>query len=174
MTGAFLPGLHVLPGFYRYPSRCAWTGQCLIVADTFVEGEFSEAGNMGFRRLADYTSGNNRLKQDKAMTAPVGQEQVSGKWRITFMMPAEYTLATLPEPLEAAVTLREVPGRLLAAIRYSGTWSQSRYQTREDRRREWIKDNQLKQIGPPIFARYNAPFMPWFLRRNEVLIPVER
>lgn len=160
-----------------------------IVAETFVEGDFSEVGNVGFRRLADYISGKNRGKkeismtapvnqesdsQKIAMTAPVGQDQVDGKWRITFMMPAKYTLATLPEPLDSEVTLREEPGRLMAAIRYSGTWSRSRYLKRERRLREWIGEKQLNETGQPIFARYNSPFMPWFLRRNEVLIPVNK
>ncbi|MGD9331684.1 MAG: heme-binding protein [Desulfobacterales bacterium] len=160
-----------------------------IVAETVVEGDFSAVGNVGFRRLFDYISGNNRRKQEIAMTAPVsqeassqkiamtapvGQEQVAGKWRVTFMMPTEYTLDTLPEPLNFDVTLREVPGRLIAAIRYSGPWGQARYQTHEDQLQVWIEDNQLVAVGPPIFARYNSPFMIWFLRRNEVLIPVQK
>jgi hypothetical protein len=108
------------------------------------------------------------------MTAPVGQEQVDGKWRVTFMMPAQFTMETLPEPLDPEVTLREEPGRLMAAIRYSGTWSKKRYMKREIRLREWIEAQSFTQIGGPVFARYNPPFMPWFLRRNEVLIPVKR
>jgi hypothetical protein len=160
-----------------------------IVAETFMEGDFSKVGNMAFRRLYGYISGNNRKKEEIAMTAPVtqeadsekiamtapvGQEQVNGKWRITFVMPAQYTMETLPEPLDPEVALREEPGRLMAAIRYSGTWTQTRYMEREVQLREWVEAQGLQQIGEPIFARYNPPFMPWFLRRNEVLIPVKR
>jgi len=160
-----------------------------IVAETFVKGDFSDVGDVAFRRLFDYISGNNRKKEEIPMTAPVtqesesqkipmtapvGQEQVDGRWRLTFMMPAEYTLETLPEPLDPEVTLRQEPGRLMAAIRYSGTWSQTRYMKREIRLREWAQAQGLTEIGEPIFARYNSPFMPWFLRRNEVLIPVKR
>jgi hypothetical protein len=160
-----------------------------IVAETFVEGDFSEVGNVAFRRLYNYISGDNRKKEEIAMTAPVtqepgsqkipmtapvSQEEVDGRWRVTFMMPAQYTMETLPEPLDPEVTLREEPGGLMAAIRYSGTWSKKRYMKREIRLREWIKAQGFTQIGEPIFARYNPPFMPWFLRRNEVLIPVKR
>ncbi len=160
-----------------------------IVAETFVEGDFKEVGNVGFRRLFDYISGNNRTRQEIemtapvaqeaeskkiAMTAPVGQEEADGKWRITFVMPAHYSVKTLPEPIDAAVTLREEPGRLMAAIRYSGTWSETRYTERESQLKGWIEAQEFKPTGLPIFARYNAPFIPWFLRRNEVLIPVER
>jgi hypothetical protein len=160
-----------------------------IVAETFVEGDFSKVGNVAFRRLYDYISGNN-LKREEiamtapvtqevnsekiAMTAPVGQEQANGKWRITFVMPTQYSMETLPKPLDSEVILREEPGRLMAAIRYSGSWSQERYIEREVRLRDWIEAQGLQQIGEPVFARYNSPFMPWLLRRNEVLIPVSR
>jgi hypothetical protein len=160
-----------------------------IVAETLVEGDFQEVGNEGFRRLYDYISGKNRKQQvipmtapvsqegtsEKIpMTAPVNQEQVGGKWRITFLMPSQYTIETLPEPLDARVKLTKVPGKLMAALSYSGTWSRRRYEEKEGRLKELIRQRGIKIVGEPVFARYNPPFMPWFLRRNEVLIPVAR
>jgi hypothetical protein len=160
-----------------------------IVAETLVEGDFSEVGNEGFRRLFDYISGKNRKRQSISMTAPVSQEatsekipmtapvnqeRVGEKWRITFLMPSQYSTETLPEPFDSRIKLVELPPRLLAAFQYSGTWSRERYEDRERRLRELILQRGLKIIGEPIFARYNPPFMPWFLRRNEVLIPVAR
>lgn len=160
-----------------------------IVAETLVEGDFSEVGNAGFRRLAGYIFGDNRKQQDIdmtapvsqesasekiAMTAPVNQETVGGKWRITFTMPAGYTMETLPTPLDDRVILKQEPARLMAAIRYSGTWSRERYQEKEASLRSFIDEQGLRVVGEPVFARYNPPFTLWFLRRNEVLIPVER
>jgi hypothetical protein len=160
-----------------------------IVAEILVEGDFQEVGNEGFRRLYDYISGNNRKQQTIPMTAPVSQEassekipmtapvnqeQVGGKWRISFLMPSQYTLETLPGPLDPRVQLTKVPGLLMAALSYSGTWSRGRYEEKEKRLKELIRRQGLKIVGEPVFARYNPPFMPWFLRRNEVLIPVAR
>jgi hypothetical protein len=160
-----------------------------IVAETFVQGDFEKVGNEGFRRLYGYISGENRKKESIsmtapvsqeassekiAMTAPVGQERVGGTWRITFVMPSAYTMETLPEPLDSRVILREIPEQLMAAMRYSGTWGRERYEERKARLLEGIQDRGLRPTGEPVFARYNPPFMPWFLRRNEVLIPVER
>ena len=108
------------------------------------------------------------------MTAPVTQERKGEKWRITFLMPSEYTLETLPEPLDERVRLRQTPSRLMAALKYSGTWSSQRYEEKEALLMEMIKERGLTQIGVPVWARYDPPFMPWFLRRNEVLIPVQR
>jgi hypothetical protein len=160
-----------------------------IVAGTLVEGDFETVGKEGFRRLYDYISGNNRKRQSIAMTAPVSQEasnekipmtapvnqeRIGAKWSITFLMPAQYTMETLPAPLDTRVVLKEEPARLMAAIKYSGTWSKKRYEKRKAELLRLIEKRSLRPGGEPIFARYNPPFMPWFLRRNEVLIPVER
>jgi hypothetical protein len=160
-----------------------------IVAETIVEGDFDEVGNEGFRILVAYIKGDNRKSQSISMTAPVSQEALSEKipmtapvtqerkgekWRITFLMPFTYTLETLPEPLDERVKLRETPARLMAALRYSGTWSRQRYEEKEALLMEMIKERGLTQVGVPVWARYDPPFMPWFLRRNEVLIPVQR
>jgi hypothetical protein len=159
-----------------------------IVAETLVEGEFSEVGSEGFRRLAGYISGRNRKQESIdmtapvsqepgpekiAMTAPVNQEAEDGIWRITFTMPAGYTMDTLPVPLDDRVTLKQEPGRLMAALGYSGTWGKDRYEEMETSLRSLISEQGLKATGEPVFARYNPPFTLWFLRRNEVLIPVE-
>jgi effector-binding domain-containing protein len=108
------------------------------------------------------------------MTAPVTQEQKDDQWRITFLMPAEYTLDTLPEPIDERVKLSEEPGRLMAAVRYSGTWSQEGYEKNKAMLLEFIQRRGLTIAGEAVWARYDPPFMPWFLRRNEVLIPVEK
>ena len=159
-----------------------------IVAETFVEGDLEEVGDEGFRRLYGYISGDNQKKQSIsmtapvgqeaksekiAMTAPVGQEQKDNRWRITFLMPAEYTLETLPVPTDSRVKLVQDPGRLMAAIRYSGTWSEAGYEENKALLEEFIEKRGLIKAGEPVWARYDPPFMPWFLRRNEVMIPIE-
>jgi effector-binding domain-containing protein len=160
-----------------------------IVAETLVEGNFEEVGNQGFRRLFAYISGNNQKTQSIpmtapvtqeaggvkiTMTAPVGQERVGEKWRITFLMPSQFTMETLPIPLDPNIRLKIIPGRLMATIRYSGTWSKKNFQANETQLLTWIAQHGLKPGGEPVWARYNPPFTPWFMRRNEILIPVER
>ncbi len=160
-----------------------------IVAETYVSGDLEDVGDEGFRRLYAYISGDNQKKQSISMTAPVAQESESEKismtapvsqeqkgnqWRITFLMPAEYTLETLPEPLDERVKLVKEPGRLMAAVRYSGTWSKKGYEKHKALLKEHIRRRGLTIAGAAVWARYDPPFMPWFLRRNEVLIPVEK
>ena len=158
-----------------------------ILAETIVEGNLEGAGNKAFNRLFRYISGENRSRIKVAMTAPVsqqpmgekikmtapvGQRRVQGKWAVSFMMPASYTLKTLPEPEDSNITLRQVPARRMAAVRYSGFWSEKRYLRYKLELESWIQERGLTIVGDPIWARYNPPFTLWFLRRNEILIPV--
>jgi len=159
-----------------------------ILAETVVEGDFEEAGNKAFNVLFGYISGDNRSREKLAMTAPVsqvpkgekikmtapvGQQRVQESWAVSFMMPASYTLETLPEPEDPKVTLRQVPARRMAAVRYSGFWNEKGYLRYKLELESWIHEKGHTIVGDPIWARYNAPFTPWFLRRNEILIPVD-
>ena len=159
-----------------------------IVAETVVDADFDEAGNMAFRRLFNYISGENRKKESIAMTAPVNQksssekiamtapvnqQQSEGKYIVSFLMPSKYTMETLPEPLDSSVRLRQIPARKVAVIRYSGSWSRKKYEAKKALLEEFIKNKGLKITGQDIFARYDPPFQIPFLRRNEVLFEVE-
>ncbi|MGD2029389.1 MAG: heme-binding protein [Desulfobacterales bacterium] len=159
-----------------------------ILAETIVEGDLKDAGNKAFRILFRYISGDNRSRKKVAMTAPVsqrpqgekiemtapvGQRPVQGNWAVSFMMPSSYTLKTLPEPENPNITLRQVPARRMAAVRYSGFWSEKGYLRYKSELESWIQERGLTIVGDPIWARYNSPFTPWFLRRNEILIPIE-
>jgi len=98
---------------------------------------------------------------------------VQGKWAVSFMMPAAYTMETLPEPEDPEVTLRQVPARRMAVVRYSGFWSEKGYLQNKSKLESWISAKGLTIIGDPIWARYNPPFTLWFLRRNEILFPID-
>ena len=108
------------------------------------------------------------------MTAPVSLQPAEGQWAVSFMMPASYTLETLPVPNDPEIILRRVPARRVATVRYSGFWSEKKYLRYKKILEAWIQKEGLTVAGDPIWARYNSPFTLWFLRRNEILIPVER
>ncbi len=158
-----------------------------VVAETVVAGSFERAGNQAFSRLFRYISGGNRSRhkvamtapvsqeptgEKIAMTAPVGQQPAQDRWVVSFTMPASYALETLPEPADPQVTVRQVPARQMAAMRYSGLWTESSYLTHKMKLESWVRSRGLLIAGDPVWARYNPPFTPWFLRRNEILIPV--
>jgi len=164
--------------------------EAYLVAETEVSGSFEDVGNEAFRRLAGFLFGANRTREKMAMTAPVTQQPLrpaklektapvtqtarpgAAAYTFAFMMPARFTRETLPEPTDPRVVIREVPSRLLVARRFSGTWSADHFASNEATLRDAAQRAGFAFVGEPIYARYNAPFVPWFLRRNEVLLEV--
>lgn len=158
-----------------------------ILAETIVDDDFEQAGGTAFKRLFRYISGENRSRDKLEMTAPVSQkprgkkiemtapveQQPSlGQWAVSFMMPASYTLETLPEPDDPNISLRQVPAHRMAAVRYSGFWSEKNYLRHKKELESWVHEEGFTIVGEPVWARYNPPFTLWFLRRNEILVPI--
>jgi len=158
-----------------------------LLAEVEVDGSFEEAGNKAFRFLFKYISGTNQPQDEISMTAPVSQvskgEDISmaapvsqtrsgAKFVVSFLMPAQYTLETIPKPTDPAVSIRQVPAQRMAVVRYSGRWTQANYEKNKKALESWISGQKLDVMGEPVWARYNSPFSLWFMRRNEILIPV--
>jgi hypothetical protein len=158
-----------------------------VVAEVTVSGTQDEAGSRGFSLLAGYIFGGN-ITRDKiamtapvtklpkgqtiAMTAPVTQIGGAGEWLVRFTMPAKYRLADLPLPSNPAVSLHGLPPARLAVLRFSGLAGEAKVTAATDRLLAWLVARGLAPAGPAHVARYNPPWTPWFLRRNEVMIPV--
>lgn len=160
-----------------------------LVAETTVEenGRYSDAGNEGFRRLFRYITGSNSSQSKIAMTAPVEQGQRGEKismtapveqgrsangWVVSFMVPSKYDLDTVPEPTDSRVRIRLVPGELRAVLRYSGRWTDKLYARKREELLETLKASEVDRLGEPQSALYNPPYMPPFMRRNEVQVRV--
>jgi SOUL heme-binding protein len=161
----------------------------MIVAEIEIAGAADDAGSQAFPILAGYIFGKNKGERKFAMTAPVVQTEapvrlpmtapvtqaaVSGGHVVQFVLPRGVTLASAPEPLDARVHVREMAPRRMAVIRYAGLWSEANYAEHLARLKEVLASSGLEAIGAPIFSRYNAPFTPWFLRRNEIWMPLAK
>jgi hypothetical protein len=163
--------------------------QPYIVAEVDVDADFKRAGNSAFGVLAGYIFGDNEPQQKMKMTAPVESSEgvrmnmtapvtsrsTDGDESFTyaFVMERKYTLETLPKPNNPDVRLVQRPARIMAVHRYSGSWSEERYNEHEKLFLEALATDRIETIGTPVFARYNAPFTPWFLRRNEIMIEID-
>lgn len=163
------------------------------VAETVVGGDFRSAGNRAFRILAGYIFGDNRQNEKMKMTAPVESRPAgagvrmdmtapvtsskadgeSGGYVYRFVMESHYDFDELPEPTDSRVELRKVPARTMAVHRYSGFWSKSNYEKNEQELLAALQADGVEVISQPLLARYNGPFTPFFLRRNEVMVEVE-
>ena len=108
-----------------------------------------------------------------AMTAPVTQAPVAEGYLVQFVLPKGVTLETAPEPLDSRVTIREVPAQRVAAITFSGFWSQDNYQRHLGQLTSGLTAAGLRWKGEPVYSRYDAPWTPWFMRRNEIWLALE-
>lgn len=146
----------------------------LTVAEVTRTGTRDQAVRSGFGPLARYIFAREREGEKIAMTAPVTQKSEDGSWTIQFIMPSGYTLDSLPKPAGTDVRLREIPATRRAAIRFSGWWSDELFRAKDAALRDWLEGKGLETAGTPVFAYYNDPFTPGFLRRNEILYDLKQ
>lgn len=174
----------------------------LLLAETFVDGDMDEASNKGFRRIADFIFGNNQApgsntQSSMAMTAPVTIEPQSSKiamtapvtlepqtpsndflavkkWRIAFVMPSTYSIATIPKPKNNEVKLREVPSQYFVVHRYSWLNTQTRVQEKTDETLQWSRQKSLQVIGSPQLSRYDPPWTLPMFKRNEIMVEIAK
>ena len=166
----------------RYPSH--------VVAEVEVDSSFTDAGNQAFGVLVAFISGRNSTRSKVAMTAPVVQEQAStriavtspviqvsgveaGRQVVACVMPAEFAVDTLPTPSDPRITVRAIPTQVAAANSFTGRWTERIYQEQLTELRKAVMEAGLEINGPPRFARFDPPWTPWFLRHNEVVLPVD-
>lgn len=159
----------------------------MIVAEVIKQGERRQAINDGFRPLADYIFGKNvpaekigmtapvlQTGDNIGMTAPVLQQEGEGaqNWRVQFIMPETYTSETLPKPVDASITLKEIPAYRAAVIRFSGFATPDVIAAKTKTLQDWVTAQGLTPASAPVLAFYNPPWTLPFLRRNEVMIPL--
>ena len=159
----------------------------VLVAETTIQADFDDAGQQGFRLLAEYIAGANHARpgapvaarkgllpfsEKMAMGVPVSQIQTQRGFLIQFTLPAYYTMASLPMPTDHRVHLREIPARRVAVCTYTGSWSQASFQKHRSELLAALKRDGIVTVGEPMFARFNSPLQLWFLRRNEIWIEV--
>ena len=160
----------------------------MIVAEAEVSGEREQAINQGFRLIAGYIFGNNLSAQKVAMTAPVTQEAsekiamtapvtqqgAGSSWKVRFIMPASYTMESLPKPRDPKVQLSQIASRRFAVIRFSGMAGEASLQRQTALLTQFIAARKLTAVSAPSYAFYNPPWTLPFMRRNEVMIEVSR
>ena len=138
-------------------------------------------GGSGFNRLFRYITGSNKSKSKIDMTSPVITSEkiamtspvISSSDTMSFVAPAEYTMETIPEPTDSNVKISEVPEKYMATIRFRGFAWRDSVQKQTTKLNEWLNDNKIIAKGPPVLMQYNPPFVPGFLRRNEIGIEIE-
>jgi hypothetical protein len=159
-----------------------------INASVEIESEYKSALNEGFRILADYIFGNNRAKSKIDMTAPVTEQEAKSKkiemtspvtsakvpgdkrYLISFTMPAKYTLETLPEPANKAISINKVAPHKTAALKFSGYSNEATITKKIQELEDWLKEHKLQTKGGFVIAQYNPPWILGPFRRNVIIV----
>jgi len=137
-----------------------------------VSGDFGSVGTIGFGPLVRYISGANAQSRPLAMTSPVLQAPANTTHTISFVLPEGETRASAPLPSDSRVTVREVPQRLVAALRFSGGWSEDKALAKSTQLLTHLTAGGYTPTGEVFYARYDPPWKPGLLRRNEALVGV--
>ncbi len=136
--------------------------------------EQSLSGSVGFNEVFNYISRNNQKQEKIAMTTPVFNDIVDEKTITTaFVVPSQYTYETTPKPTSSNVRLVEVDEHVVAVIRFSNTVTAKKIRHQQELLMKWLKKHHVIAIGNFKLARYNPPFIPGFLKRNEIMIEVD-
>ena len=150
----------------KYPSH--------VLVQVTVKGDIMSAGNMGFGPLLRYISGNNRSDQKISMTAPVVQSSENEQTHVvSFVLPANMKPEDVPVPADARVSVLNVEPQTVGASTFSGGWNEVRFQERATELLSAIKAAGLNPLGNVYFARYDPPWKPGFLKRNEALVQIQ-
>ena len=158
----------------------------MIVANVKVAGDRESSLRKGFQLLADYIFGNNTILQDIAMTAsvqqqiykkismtaPVQQQAMDASWEVSFVMPSDHNMVTLPRPNNDSIVLEEIPSEKFAVIIFSGTSSSENIEKYEKKLMSYLTRNNIEVIGTPKYAFYNPPWTLPQVRRNEVMMKI--
>ena len=171
----------------------------MLVAEIRVSGDLDSASSEGFKQIAAYIFGKNKVNEKIAMTTPVTLESreniqsakiamtapviiesdqapkngSSKEWTVSFVMPSEFTMETLPKPLNSKIEIKEIPGEKKAVITFSGFYDNKKVIKMTQDLASWMQAKGLQADGAPQFARYNPPWTLPFMRRNEVMIRVK-
>jgi len=152
-----------------------------IVVETQVFASRRDAAGEAFRSLFKYISGNNAASLEIPMTSPVAQtlvgkgpDDVNDKWAIRFFLPSNLSVAKIPQPLQQDVNIVTLAAQRFASVSFKGTQNDKKVSKYTARLREFISQKGYEVSGEPVYAFYDPPFVPWFLRNNEILLPIQK
>ena len=108
------------------------------------------------------------------MTSPVTtQEKTVGKV-MSFVMPSRFTMKTVPQPADKRVQIKQIPARKMAVIQFSWFAGEQKKLRKSNELRRWIDNStDYRILSKPIYAGYDAPFVPPFLKTHEMMYVVD-
>ena len=141
----------------------------LIVA---ISAETDLRGYSGFNEAFNYISGANSQRKKITMTSPVINDLSKEHFTTAFVMPKEYQIEDLPTPASQSLNIKEISERIVAAITFSGNISATKIEEKKIELLKWLSLKGYEEINSLELARYNPPFIPGFMKRNDLIIEI--
>lgn len=142
-----------------------------LLAQTQQTGDFVAAGYRGFQPLFQFITGRNEQSQKISMTAPVLQRETAARTHsVAFVMPASMTRENIPHPSDPGVTTEFVPAHNVAVITFRGSWSEKLMRDKAAQLTAAVQREGLTPTGDVYVARFDPPWKPGFIKKNEVLL----
>ncbi len=130
--------------------------------------------NGGFGQLFRYITGSNEGAEKIAMTSPVLIDTAKAKRTMSFIMPKKAVEKGVPKPAGESVTLGKVEASRFAVLRFGGGRSAENEKAAIEQLKAWLGAQKIAGKGEPMFAYYDPPWTPTFMRRNEVMIRIDK
>ena len=148
----------------------------ILTSSVKVYGDQYNSLRKGFQPLVRYIGAKERDSEKISMTAPVIQttNDESENWTVSFAMPSKYNIDNLPKPTNDDIYFEEIQPSLAAVIRFSGVADTSLLTRKASVLKRWLELNGYTESSSPKFLFYNDPTTPGFLRRNEVMIIIDK
>jgi DNA gyrase inhibitor GyrI len=148
----------------------------ILMSSVKVYGNQYNALRNGFQPLVRYIGAKERVSEKISMTAPVIQttNDETENWTVSFAMPSKYNIDNLPKPTNDDIYFEEIQPSLAAVIRFSGVADSSLLNQKASVLKRWLELNGYTESSSPKFLFYNDPTTPGFLRRNEVMIIINK
>ena len=148
----------------------------ILMSSVRVTGSQYQALRKGFRPLVKYISGKERDGEKISMTAPVIQSTSDRKesFTVSFSMPSKYQVDNLPESKNSEIFFEKVGSYRAAVVRFSGRANEKLLDLKSNELRQWIEANGYSSVSTAKYLFYNDPSTPGFLRRNEVMIIIDK
>ena len=147
-----------------------------------IVAEVEQTQNSGFNTLFQYISGKNKSRSKISMTSPVITTEkiamtspvMSTDDTMSFILPSGYTIETTPEPTNSVITIKKIQERTIATVRFRGLAWKKEVEKQTTLLLEWLRAENIELKGSVFLMQYNPPFLPGFLRRNEIGVEIDQ
>jgi hypothetical protein len=138
------------------------------------KSSYNQAQDSGFMNIFNYISGENNEKAKISMTTPVLTYKEEDKLVTGFYVPSKYNQDNIPKPSNEKVFIKNFSNSIYGVIKFSGRWTEKNFDKYDELLIDYLLENNYEILSSRLILRYQPPFVPAFLRRNEIAYQIRK